>query len=229
MHVDYKVFPESNGQPLIRVEIVSSWEEPKVSQAVLASLDSFNGVIGWDCIPGSSSLGKSDVCFDGDNLKLARVGFPTDDANHALHWLPVTVLTTQAYPALPSIIHTILAPAFAPGLVGIDWNDIKDILSCGKCGLLALVSGKPVDAITEAHTLVSSQLNLLGSESVKGALAVLFVPEEQPCLAQLGQVSKLLGAMCPSEQPALVSAPAITDGKSIFALLVVTDSSSSEA
>ena len=229
MHINYKIFPEIGNQPFIQVGIVSSREEPKVSPGVLVSLDSFNGVVGWKSIPDSSSLSECDVSFDEPDLKLIRICFPADGANHALHCLSVTVLTTQAHPALSSIIHAVLGPAFAPGIVCIDWNDVKDVLSCGKQGLLALVSGEPVDAIAEAHTLVSSQLNLLNSESIKSALAVLFVPEGQPCLAQISQSHKLLGAMMTSEQSVLISsAPVITDGKPMFALLVVTDSSSSE-
>lgn len=227
LHITYMKSPEREtvSFPIILVGLKSPEDGGRPPPDVLASLDSFHEDLGWISLSDMSNDSKCDVIFEMLDSTHIHIGFPEKGAKSKLRWLPVTVLTSGNYPAFPSIIHTVLAPSFAPGLIGVDWEDAQLILGSGQQGFLTLVSGDFELSIPSAHAIISSHLNSLGKElMISSVLAVMFARHTQSVIAHTYQIFNSIASMCPTDQPVLVAAPVTTECNSMYALLVITNS-----
>lgn len=225
LHITYKDSPEREieSHPIILIGL--KFPEGLPPPDVIASLDSFHVGLGWLSLSDMDNDSKCDVIFEMLDSTHIHIGFPEKGAKSKLRWLPVTVLTSENLPAFSSIIHTVLAPSFAPGLIGVDWEDAKLILGSGQQGFLTLVSGDFEMSIPSAHAIISSHLNSLGKELITSSvLAVMFARHTQSFLSNFYLASSSLESMCPSDQPALVAAPESSGCNSMYALLVITSS-----
>ncbi len=225
LHITYKNSPEreTESYPIILVGLKMAEGSGRPTPEVLESLDSFHEDVGWISLSNLTSISKCDVIFEVVDSSNILIGFQEKGAESKLRWLPVTILTTEDYPALPSIIHTVLAPSFAPGLIGVDWEDAKLVLSRGQQGFLTLVSGNFEMSIPSARAIISSHLNLLDQElMISGVLAVMFAHHTQSVITNTYRILNSLESMCPSDQPALVAAPETSGCNSMYALLVIT-------
>lgn len=222
LRINYKKCPTVGNSPSVRVGVVTS-EGSQIQPSIITCLESFHGQINWISNPELPSESECDVVFEEVDAETIRIGFPVSGNYSDLHWTTISVLNTKASLALPSVVHTMLAPAFAHGLIGIDWADIRQIACSGKQGILALVSGELGEAMNEAHSIISATLNSFTYEpSVTGVIAVIFTPDaNQALLNQFYQAVRLLETIAPSEQTVLVAAPTITDDKPMYALLVI--------
>jgi hypothetical protein len=230
MKINYKQHEDRTGLPLVKAGIDVLEIGRSLSATDLLALSSFSGAIDWKMVTSEAGTQGSEILFlvgDMDPSSVV-VGLRKSDTGPAWHYLDVKVLTPAFCSPLSSSIHTVLAPAFAPGFVGIDWNDFKGELRKGDKALLAMVQGEPQSAMREAHDLVDVRLTDLGLKSpAKAILASLFIPECGFDLVLYREAASLLTGMSNREQSVLISAPLITDQSSMVALLVIYDSSPS--
>jgi hypothetical protein len=226
MKINYKQHEERTGLPLVKASIDILEIGRLLSATDLLTLSSFNDAIDWKMVASKAGIQDSEIIFMVGDMDPSSVvvGLRKNDTGPAWHYLDVESLTPAFCSPLSSSIHTVLAPAFAPGFVGTDWDDIKAALHRGDKGLLALVQGEPEGAMREAHDLIAARLSGLGVEgSVKAVLASLFLPENGFDLTLYRQAAGLLKGMSSGEQSALISVPIFSDQSPMVALLVVYD------
>jgi hypothetical protein len=227
MKIKYKQYEERTGLPLVKVGIDILEIGRSLSATDHLTLSSFNGAVDWKMVSSAAGIQGAEIIFMVGDMDPSNVvvALEKSGTGRAWHYLDVESLRSTFCSPLASSIHTVLAPAFAPGFVGIDWDDIKNGLRRGKKGLLALVQGEPESAMCEARDLVTARLSELGiEESVKAVLASLFLPERKFDLASYRRTASLIKAMCTDDQTVLISVPVITDLNPMVALLVVYDS-----
>ena len=224
MKINYKQHEERTGLPLIKAGIDILEIGRLLSATDLLTLSSFNDAIDWKMVSSKAGIQDSEIIFMVGDMDPSNVvvAVRKSDTGQAWHYLDAESLTSTFCSPLSSSIHTVLAPAFVPGFVGTDWDDIKNGLRRGDKGLLALVQGEPESAMREARDLVSARLNEIGiKESVKAVLASLFLPECKFNLASYRQTASLIKEMCIDDQDVLISVPIITDQNPMVALLAV--------
>lgn len=228
MRIAYETFPEGNQQARISIGILPKARDLLADANLLDCLQSFHGAIGWQHIADINSQASLDCeCLLHEVASdQTRVGFPSGAMPQNIHWLKIKSVTEEGLPATPSLLHTILAPAFIPGLVpgfvGVDWDDIKHILGTGDHGLLAITSGPIDEAIKRAQALITSELDrLLDSAAVTGVMCVLFVPDGGPTIQQIKHAGNLLREIATSDAAHLVGMPGVAEGYQMCALLVI--------
>jgi hypothetical protein len=227
MKINYKHHEDRTGLPLVLAGIDILEIGGALSESDLRALNSFNGAIHWKMVSSEAGTQDSEIIFmigDMDSSNVV-VGIRKSDTHTAWHYLDVETLTSASSSPLSGSIHTVLAPAFAPGFVGTDWDDIKNGLRRGDKGLLALVEGEPESAMLEAHGLVATRLSELGAEeSVKAVLASIFLPESKFDLVSYRQTASRIEDVCNDDQTVLISVPIITDQNPMVALLIIYES-----
>lgn len=162
-----------------------------------------------------------DIAFDEVAPNICHLWFPNDSSTRPP--LSVSVLTAANYSALPSLIHTILSPGYAPGLIGVDYDDIKTVLRNGGQGFLTITTGGSKDAMNKALSLLIPRLNGPNNIRIKGGLAVSFTKKEDLKLTHVRQMSNRLKRMIPNDQPITFAATYITGNIPLLALPVITE------
>jgi hypothetical protein len=226
MKINYKQHEDRTGLPLVKAGIHILEIGRSLSESDLLTLSSFNGAVDWKRVSSEAGLQGSEIIFAMDDLDSSDVDLTLrkSDTGRAWHNVDVEVLTPAFCSPLSSSIHTVLAPAFAPGFVGTDWDDIKAALRRGDKGFLALVQGEPEGAMRKANDLIAARLSGIGVDgSVKAVLASLFLSESGFDLTLYRQAAGLLKGMYSGEQSALISVPIISDESPMVALLIVYD------
>ena len=227
MKINYKQHEERTGLPLVKAGIHILEIGRSLPESDLLTLSSFNGAVDWKMVANGGGVQGSEIIFAMDDLDSSDVNLNLrkNDTGPAWHYVDVEVLTPAFCSPLSSSIHTVLAPAFAPGFVGTDWDDIKAALRRGDKGLLALVQGEPESALREALDVVIARLSGLGMKrSAKAVLASLFLPESRFDLTVYRQAAGLIKGMCNDDQSVLISVPVIVGQNPMVALLVIYDS-----
>jgi hypothetical protein len=224
MKINYKQHEERTGLPLVEAGIDTLEIGMSLSATDLLALNSFNGAVDWKMVSSEAGTQESEIIFMVGDMAPSSVvvGLRKSDTGPAWHYLDLEILTPAFCSPLSSAIHTVMAPSFAPGFIGTDWDDIKAALRRGDKGFLALVQGEPERAVREARDLVTARLNGLGVErSAKAVLASLFLPENGFDLTLYRQAASLITGMCNDDQSVLVSVPVLADQNPLVALLAV--------
>jgi hypothetical protein len=189
----------------------------EMTSEVVKCLDCWKSDVDW-----KTHIDACDIAFDEIAPNICHLSFPDDSSTRPP--LSVSVLTASDYPALPSLIHTILSPGYAPGLIGVDYCDIKAVLCNGGQGFLTITTGGDKDAMNKALSLLIPRLN--GPDNnirIKGGLAVSFTKKEDLKLTHVRQMGNRLKRMIPNDQPITFAAAYITGNIPLLALLVVTE------
>lgn len=216
MKVQYRQFQDETNLPLIRAG-VDLLGQGDLTVRDADCLNSFNGAIDWKQVSSETGVQGSEIVFCVDDSRLIVSLLETDNQGKlGCHELEVKATTPDFCNPLSGLLHTVLAPAFTPGLVGVDWEDVKVVLRSGRQGQLALVAGNLESAIADAINHCSDRL-------VRGVLAVIFLPEEQFSLPLYREATRLLQGQFGPSVTTLVAAPVLTQGELMFGLLVVYD------
>lgn len=96
------------------------------------------------------------------------------------------------------IWHGILAPAAAPGFVGVDWADVSEVLRSGSQGAIDWIEW-------DTRTEFALPHRRYGTEDVTGALAVLIA--QNPPMAAITRLLGTLRSAFPSEVLLIPAAP----------------------
>lgn len=179
---------------------------------------SFRGLVDVCSIPEFSSAVGYDVGFwQSENPQEVEVVLPHGNDPSRVHRILVSVAGSP-FPVLDSVACAVLAPAFAPGGVGIDWNDVCTILRSGKRGVLVLAESG--EAVTNTLGLAESVLAKEDSTRVAGVMAAVFAPQGKPWVESVRQLGRAAVTLAPNAGR-LVAAPVISGDAAICAVLAV--------
>lgn len=200
--------------PLIWVGIELSGEDDCAPDSVRDALKAFNGSVAWGYANGDGGHRNFDViCAEVDEQGVhasALVGIPNPATGYVTDWLRVSSVTPIESPQ-PYLLTTVLAPSFAPGLVGVDWYDVKALLQAGHRGLLAVCGGRHQESIGRARQAIDQALEPLGSPPIAGVLGLLVSSSQQVHMSDVKSLFMELHDLAPNGEHR-VGAAAIRDG-----------------
>lgn len=180
--------------------------------------ESFRGLVDVLPISGSgSSVGCEAVFRQWENRQEVEILLPLGDDLHREHRIMVSVVASP-FPVLDSIAHAVLAPAFAPGGVGVDWDDVCSILRLGERAVL--VMAESADAVTEALRLAESVLAAGDHAQISGVMAAVFAPQGATWGEAVRQVGRAAETLAPDAWR-LVATPIVLGDNPVCSLLVV--------
>lgn len=181
--------------------------------------ESFRGLV--DVLPISDSgspVGCEAVFRQCENQQVVEILLPFGDDLHQEHRIMVSVAASP-FSALDSVAHAVMAPAFAPGGVGVDWGDVCSILRLGKRAVL--VMAESAEAVTETLRLAESVLAAGDHAQIPGVMATVFAPQGATWVEAVRQVARITETHAPDAWR-LVTTPIIlgdTPICSVFAVL----------
>lgn len=180
--------------------------------------ESFRGLVNICLIPESGSAVGCDVVFrQSENRQEVEVLLPLGDGQSGEHRILVSVAASPFLP-LDSIAHAVLAPAFAAGGVGIDWDDVCTILRSGRRGVLVLAESG--ETVTDTLRLAESVLAKEDNTRVSGVMAAVFAPRGTGWMETVRQLGGAAETLAP-DAGRLVAAPVILNDAPICAVLAV--------
>lgn len=217
-------------EPLFRVGVATSRPEEALVPDVRDAFGAFDGAFQWSAIGSSAGGDEFDLCFAWNGPDTVCVGVPAPPGRLSPHWLTVQALGDAAAFALPAVIHTILATACVPGLIGVDFEDVRAAVTLGTCGVLALETGDPERAIRGAYGRLAANL---GDRGADGEVVALINALLIPRAGGLGmrECRQMVAAACDPVAPwaqgltdgcAILSAPLIKGGQFACAVLAIT-------
>ena len=181
--------------------------------------ESFRGLVDVLLISGSdSSVGCEAVFRQCENRQEVEILLPLGGDQHREHRIMVSVVASP-FPVLDSISHAVLAPAFSPGGVGVDWDDVCSILRLGKRAVLVMAESD--EAVIETLRLAESVLVTGDHTRISGVMAVVSAPRGATWVEAVRQVARITETRAPDAWR-LVAAPIIlgdTPICSVFAVL----------
>lgn len=222
MRIRYMPYQETYEKPIIRIGVRSTSDATLLAAEVDECLCGFNGVVGWSPIGELLPVTDCDVIFHQVNLAQVNVGLRAGDGRDEFHWLPVTLIGVSDTPALPVVIHSLLAPSFAPGLIGVDWEDIRLMLLTGERGVLTFVNGEIESAMSHANELILP--HMAGEYSFIGSSVVLISDGDSLTLDQISIAGRLARGL--ASELRVTSAPIAAAGGPFVAVLAIAGETS---
>lgn len=180
--------------------------------------ESFRGLV--DVLPISDSgspVGCEAVFRQCENQQVVEILLPLGDDLHREHRIMVSVVASP-FSGLDSVAHAVLAPAFALGGVGVDWEDVCSILRSGKRAILVMAESD--EAVTETLRLAESVLTTGDHTLISGVMAVVFAPQGATWVDAIRPVGRVAENLAPNAWR-LLAAPVILGGAPICAMLAV--------
>lgn len=158
-----------------------------------------------------------DVVFrQCENRQEAEVLLPACNSRQPEHRILISLVSP--YPALESVAHALLVPAFSPGGIGVDWEDVCLILRSGKRGVLAVVESG--EAVTDTLKLAESVLPKEDRTQISGVMAVVFAPQGTGWMESVRQLGRAVETLAP-DAGRVLAAPVILGDTPICAVLAV--------
>lgn len=196
--------------PLIWVGIQLTGDEEQAPEPVREALRAFNSSLAWGYANDDDSHRRFDIVFAAVDNETAKVGIPNPATGYVTDWLTVSSVTPIESPQA-HLLTTVLAPSFAPGLVGVDWYDVKALLQAGHRGLLAVCGGPHQDSIGRARQAIDQALEPLGSPLIAGVLGLLVSSSQQVHMSDVKSLFMELHDLAPNDEHR-IGAAAIRDG-----------------
>lgn len=180
--------------------------------------ESFRGLVDIRSIHESRSTVGCDLVFrQSEGRQEVEILLPFGDGRSDEHRILVSAAASP-FPALGSVAYAVLAPAFAPGGVGIDWDDVCTILRSGRRGVLVL--DESGEAVTDTLRLAESVLAKEDRAPVSGVMAAVFTPRGIGWMESVRQLGRAAETLAP-DAGRLVAAPVILGDAPICAVLAV--------
>lgn len=180
--------------------------------------ESFRGLVDVFPISGSdSSVGCEAVFRQCENRQEVEILLPLGGDQHREHRIMVSVAASP-FSALDSVARAVLAPAFAPGGVGVDWGDVCSILRLGKRAVLVMAESD--EAVMETLRLAESVLVTGDHTRISGVMAAVFAPHGATWMEAVRQVGRAAETLAPDAWR-LVANPIILGDNPACSLLVV--------
>ncbi|MBK6678031.1 MAG: hypothetical protein IPG52_14875 [Rhodocyclaceae bacterium] len=212
--------------PLIWVGIELSGDDDCAPDSVRDALKAFNGSVAWGYANGDNGHRNFDVIYaevdDQGAHVSALVGIPNPATGYVTDWLTVSSVTPTQSPQA-YLLTTVLAPSFAPGLVGVDWDDIKALLRSGHRALLAVFGGPHQDSIGRARQAIDQALETLGSPPIAGVLGLLVSSSQQVHMSDVNSLFMELHDLVPTDEHRIGAAAIRDGGEPWCAMLTVVD------
>lgn len=180
--------------------------------------ESFRGLVDVCPISYSGSTVRCEAVFrQSENRQEVEVLLPLRDDPSQVSRLLVSVAVSP-FPALDSVAYAVLAPAFASGGVGVDWEDVCSILRSGKRAVLVMAESD--GAITETLRLAESLLVTGERTRISGVMAAVFAPQAATWVEAVRQVGRAAESLAPKAWR-LVGAPIILGDTPVCSVLAV--------
>ena len=125
-------------------------------------------------------------------------------------------IRTQGSKPLESVFHVLLSPSFAPGMIGVDWEDVCSLLKAGCRGTLISV------ALDEAYNLESLIASLVDAET-KAIIGCCYLPESRFFGNSVDVLNRLIKGLESVTGDFVIGAPIVTTDKPSLSLLLITD------
>lgn len=180
--------------------------------------ESFRGLV--EVLPISDSgspVGCEALFRQCENRQEVEILLPLCGDQHREHRIMVLVAASP-FSALDSVAHAVLAPAFAPGGVGVDWDDVCSILRSGKRAVLVVAESD--EAVIETLRLAESVLVTGDHTRISGVMAVVSAPRGATWMEAVRQVGRTAETLAPDAWR-LVATPIILGETPVCSLLVV--------
>lgn len=196
MKIEYMTHPELCEAPSIHVDVIGlgSLELPTISGVV-----SING------------QGKADISLIQEADDLVRIRGEGID-------LLVSVQGQAIDSPLAPIFHLLIGPSFAPGLIGVDWDDVCSLMAAGGNATLRSVE---LNQDIEPETLINGLTQPLQG-AVRAAICCCYLPNGKRFDNALHQIEALLRGLEAVTGDYVLGAPIVTAGKPILSLLLIT-------
>lgn len=133
------------------------------------------------------------------------------------HQIIISV-AASSFPAFDSVVYTVLAPSFAPGGIGVDWEDVRSILRLGNRAVL--VMSESDESVAETLRLAQSILASVDCPQISGVMPVVFAPQGTPWVEAVRQLGSAAETLAPDAWR-LVAAPVILGDTPVCSLLIV--------
>lgn len=217
-------------EPAFRVAVASDHPAETLVPDVRAALGTFDDAFRWSAVHGSRGGNDFHLWFAASSPDTVRVGVPAPSGRSSPHWVEVQALGKAAEFALPAAIHTVLATACVPGLIGVDFEDVRTAATLGSHGVLALAAGDPDRAISGAYGQLADELSSRkAGDSVAALLSVLLTPRKGGLgMRECRQMVTVAGdpaapwARCLTDGCSIFAAPLIEGGEFVCAALAIT-------
>lgn len=180
--------------------------------------ETFRGLVDVLPICGSnSSVGCEAVFRQCENRQEVEILLPLGGNQQREHRIMVSVVASP-FPGLDSVAHAVLAPAFVPGGVSVDWNDICSILQSGKRAIVVMTES--AEAVTETLRLAESVLAAGDHAQISGVMATVFAPHGATWMEAVRQVGRATETLAPDAWR-LVATPIVLGDNPVCSLLAV--------
>lgn len=196
MKIEYIQASELCEAPLIHVDVIGlgSLELPNISGVV-----SING------------QGKADISLIQDTEGFVRVRGQGID-------LLASVQGNAMDSPLASLFHLLIGSTFAPGLIGVDWEDVCSLLTAGSNAMLRSVE---INQDKDLDPLIND-LILLPHEKVRAAICCCCLPKGKYFSNGINLTQDLMGKLEAVTGEFVLGAPIVTADKPILSLLLIT-------
>lgn len=197
MRIEYMLSREAYPAPLIRVEVagLEKSELPNISGAI--------SINGQEEVDISLTLIANDVVrIQGQRIDLA-----------------VSAHGNALKSPSASVFHLLVGISFAPGLIGVDWEDVCSLLAAGSKGALTSIAiGQ--DVIFEP--LIRDLVEPLQGE-VRAIIACLYLPEAKFFSSSVGVVNELIKGFEGITGEFVLGVPIVITDMPILSLMLITD------
>jgi hypothetical protein len=204
MKVQYQQFEDQADLPLIRagVDLLGQADLPVQD---VQCLSSFNGAVDWKQVSSQAGVQGSEVIFGVNDSGMLTVSLreTSQQGGLACHELEVETITPVGCSSLSGLIHTVMSPAFTPGFVGTDWEDVKLVLRSGRQARLVMAFGGADSNLLE----VTRQAKAGQGRKVQGLLLVMFIRDVEFALSIYSQAAQVLGSEFDSNGLTLIAVP----------------------
>lgn len=123
---------------------------------------------------------------------------------------------TQGGTPLESVFHVLLSPSFAPGMIGVDWEDICSLLKTGRKGYLITVE------LDDACSLESLVTSLVVAET-NSIIGCCYLPESRFFSNSVDVLNRLIKGIESITVNFVIGAPIVASDKPTISLLLIAD------
>lgn len=183
-------------------------------------LYSFDGAVEWRFLNELPSYPEVDICFQEMSKEEILVSLPSVTNPSAWHHVLVAVDIENPVLSLHTTLHTLLAPSFSPGIVGIDWEDVRLILCSGEKGHLVTSDNVSNEAISTTCRDLQHRLE----PPLASVMGVLFLPQNDSFMDAYSKLAPFLRSIVNERTHILFGSPRINEAFLTWSTLVITPS-----
>ena len=179
----------------------------------------FSGQVAWERFSDDLPPLGTEIFFDEISETTVRIGLVTSNTSSEWFQLEIQFESANHRSAIAATIHAVIAPAFAPGGIGVDWEDVKLLLQSGNVGQLI---ESPEEDGEETALPFGQQIM---RDEISASLGVVSIRRGQSFRSKASMVSQFIRELDPNDLALRMIAAPFTEGPAaIYSLLFITRS-----